>query len=151
MAGRVELLLIAAEHSGELTHPDAVEAIAGRGIEGDRYCLAEPSAGKASEGNITLIETSALEHLASIGIDVTGADVRRNVVVSGIELNGLVGQEFTVGPVRCFATELCDPCNYIEKRTKPGVLRGLVERGGIRARIVEGGQIKLGDEVKPCT
>jgi MOSC domain-containing protein YiiM len=148
VAGRVELLVIAAEHSGDPIYKDAVEALAGRGIEGDRYCLAEPATGKASNGNITLIETSALDHLASLGIDVTGADVRRNVVVSGIELNDLVGQEFTVGGVRCFATELCDPCNYIEKRTKPGVLRGLVERGGIRARIVEGGTISLGDAVR---
>ena len=151
MVGRVDLLLLAAEHGGEPVSRSTVEALAGRGIEGDRYCLPVPDAGKASKGNITLIETSALEHLASLGIELTGADVRRNVVVSGIELNELVGQEFTVGGVRCLATELCDPCNYIEKRTKPGVLRGLVERGGIRARIVEGGQIRLGDQVKPCT
>lgn len=150
MPGRVELLVVAAEHGGDAELPNAVEALAGRGLAGDRYCLAEPAAGNAAKGNITLIEASALEHLASLGIDASGSDVRRNVVVSGIELNGLVGGEFTIGEVRCVATELCDPCSYLEKRTKPGVLRGLVERGGIRARIVDGGRIALGDEVTPA-
>ena len=76
-----------------------------------------------------------------------GVEARRNLVTRGIGLNDLVGRRFTVGEIECVGDRLCDPCSHLEKMTKPGVLKGLVNRGGLRANIVRGGRIAVGDEV----
>jgi len=147
VAGRVELILTAPA-AGEPAEPRQIaQAIAGRGIEGDRYLLPTAATGKSAEGNLTLIESASLEHLVSLGLELSAADLRRNILTSGIELNGLVGSEFMVGEVRCLGTELCEPCRYIEKRTTDGVLKALVGRGGIRAEILSSGAISVGDSV----
>ena len=65
----------------------------------------------------------------------------------GIALNDLVGRRFRVGDVECEGRRLCDPCSYLEKLTEPGVLKGLVDRGGLRADILRGGRIAVGDDV----
>jgi MOSC domain-containing protein YiiM len=64
-------------------------------------------------------------------------------------LNHLVGREFSVGPVRLQGVRLCEPCEHLESLTAPGVLRGLLHRGGLRARILTGGVIREGDEILP--
>ena len=69
------------------------------------------------------------------------------MLTRGIRLNDLVGERFTVGEVECVGQELCEPCNHLQGLTQPGVLRGLVHRGGLRADIVSGGRIAVGDEV----
>ena len=145
MAGRVERILTAPNAGSDTVEPPSVEAIAGRGLAGDRYLL--PEAGGNAKGNITLIERDSFAHLTGIGIDVDESELRRNLVVTGIDLNALLGREFTIGEVRCRTSELCEPCSYIEKRTAPGVLRGLVNRGGIRAEILTSGTISIGDPI----
>ena len=146
-AGRVEAIAIAEDDGAPQLQLESVDALAGRGLRGDRYCLAEP--GPESDSNLTLIERAAYEHLESQGIPVKEPLLRRNLIVSGIELNSLVDREFTVGSVRCRGTELCHPCSYLESVTRPGVLKTLVLRGGIRAEILTDGTIHLGDEVAP--
>lgn len=148
MAGRVDLIIIAAESGAEPSTPSSVEAIEGRGLAGDRYLLGEQ--GGSRKGNLTLIEGSSFDHLISLDLELGEAELRRNLVVSGIELNPLVGREFSVGDVLCRATELCEPCRYIERRTKQGVLAALVGRGGIRAEILSGGTVSIGDPVVPA-
>ena len=70
------------------------------------------------------------------------------MVTRGIGLNDLVGRPFRVGAVRCVGIEPCDPCRHLEWLTKPGVLKGLAGRGGLRADVVSGGEIALGDPVE---
>lgn len=149
MAGRVERIVIAPAAGADTVEPRSVEALAGRGLAGDRYLLAE--AGGSAKGNITLIERAAFDHLADLGLEVDESELRRNLVVTGIALNPLLGREFRIGDVRCRTTELCEPCSYIEKRTAPGVLKALVERGGIRAEIIDSGTISIGDPVEPIS
>jgi MOSC domain-containing protein YiiM len=138
--GSVEGIHVAAAES-ELPRPvDAVD-VTDAGVVGDRY-------GEAR--NLTLIEVEALEGLiADTGIELSAAESRRQVLTRGIRLNDLVGQRFTVGGVECVGEELCEPCAHLQKLTKPGVLRGLVHRGGLRADIVSGGRIAVGDAVAP--
>ena len=69
------------------------------------------------------------------------------MLTRGIGLNDLVGRRFTVGDVECVGRRLCDPCSHLERATKPGVLEGLANRGGLRADIVSGGRIAVGDAV----
>ena len=140
MPGSVEGIHVAAAES-ELPRPvDAVD-VTDAGVVGDRY-------GEAR--NLTLIEVEALQGLTTdTGIELSAAESRRQVLTRGIRLNDLVGQRFTVGGVECVGEELCEPCAHLQKLTKPGVLRGLVHRGGLRADIVSGGRIAVGDAVAP--
>ncbi len=69
------------------------------------------------------------------------------MLTRGIRLNDLVGRRFRVGEVECLGQELCEPCNHLQSLTRPGVLRGLVHRGGLRADIVRAGRISVGDSV----
>jgi MOSC domain-containing protein YiiM len=149
MAGRVEAINVAADLEGECRPVEVVEALAGRGLRGDRY-FADAPREQGDGRDITLIQAEALEGLhEEHGIELSGAESRRNVLTRGIDLNALVGRRFTVGEAECVGIELCEPCNHLQKMTQPGVLRGLVHRGGLRADVVRGGRIAVGDAVQP--
>ena len=125
-----------------------VEAIAGRGLEGDRYFdgTGHWSNSPGVSREITLIEIESIEALArEKNIEIAPAAARRNLVTRGVPLNHLVGREFQVGGVRLRGTRLCEPCQYLEGLTTKGVLAGLIHRGGLRADIVSGGTIRVGD------
>ena len=109
------------------------------GVEGDRY---------AESGDVTLIETEALEGLlADTGIELSAGESRRQFATRGVSLNDLVGRRFSIGEVVVEGIELDEPCNHLQKLTKPGVLRGLVHRGGLRAAIVKPGEVAVGDPI----
>jgi MOSC domain-containing protein YiiM len=147
----VEGIFIAANAEGETQSVGAVAAVAGRGLEGDRYFAGEGTFFKDRKPgqDLTLIEAEAIEGLAADdGIELGAGESRRNVVTRGIGLNDLVGRRFTVGDVECVGQRLCDPCSHLERITQPGVLKGLANRGGLRADIVNGGRIAVGDEVR---
>jgi MOSC domain-containing protein YiiM len=129
-----------------------VQAIAGRGLAGDRYFANagtysnEPGTGR----HLTLIEIESIEALKrDHGIDLPAALARRNIVTRGVALNHLVGREFRIGAAVLRGARLCDPCSYLEKLTHRGVLRGLIDRGGLRADILSGGELCVGDPVVP--
>jgi len=151
-SGKVESIYIAARAEEDTRPVKAVTVVAGRGIEGDRYFRTDGS-GTFHEADkhgqdLTLIEAEAIEGLArEDGIELGPGESRRNVVTRGIALNDLVGRRFRVGDVECEGRRLCDPCSHLEKLTEPGVLKGLVDRGGLRADILRGGRIAVGDEV----
>jgi MOSC domain-containing protein YiiM len=151
LSGRVEAIFVA-ERAGSLPRAiDEADLLPGRGVRGDRYFAGEgefshrPGRGR----DLTLIEAEAVEALAAEhGIEIEPAEARRNVLVRGIDLNGLVGERFFVGEVECRGDRPCDPCSHLEKLTRPGVLRGLVDRGGLRADIIGGGTIRVGDPIR---
>ena len=131
---------------GEVPAPvTSADAHAGKGLVGNRYYFengAEP--GQA----LTLIAAEALEGLAAEhGIELTAAESRRNVLTRGIDLNALVGKRFRVGSVECEGVALCEPCTSLEAMTQPGVIKGLLHRGGLNADILTDGVISVGDEV----
>ncbi|HZD68884.1 MAG TPA: MOSC domain-containing protein [Actinomycetes bacterium] len=127
-----------------------VRAVAGAGLEGDRNF--QPAGHAPPQREITLIERETLQALArDHGIELRPGEHRRNVVTAGVPLNELVGVEFRIGPVRVRGVGLCEPCKYLEDLTeRPGLLRALVHRGGLAARILEGGAIRAGDPVAPA-
>ena len=157
--GTVVSLHIAAQASVAMRSVAEARAIPGRGLEGDRYFdgtgfhSTKPSHGGRE---ITLIESEAVEALFGGVINAAGerpriklaaSDARRNVVTSGVPLNHLVGREFWVGSVRMRGTRLCEPCKHLEELTQPGVLSGLIHRGGLRAQILNEGVIHVGDTI----
>lgn len=148
--GRVEAIAIAGAAEGRMRAVDRATAIAGRGLEGDRYAAGAGTFSRrgGSGRDLTLIEAEALAELAAGGVELDKLEARRNLVVSGIDLDALIGRRFRVGAVECRGARRCEPCAHLERLTEPGVLRGLVHRGGLRADLLGGGEIRLGDEVR---
>lgn len=89
-----------------------------------------------------------MEELVSSGVEFEPGEARRNLVARGISLDGLIGKRFKVGNVECFGQRRCEPCARLERLTRPGVLRGLMHRGGLRADVPSGGEIRHGDRVE---
>ena len=108
------------------------EVVEGRGLLGDRY---ERKAGtfsnpKGGGYDLTLVEAEALEELSAKGVELSPIEARRNIVERGIALDDLIGRRFRIGEVECYGQRRCEPCSHLERLTRPGVLRGLVHRGG---------------------
>jgi MOSC domain-containing protein YiiM len=126
------------------------QAVAGKGLEGDRYYnkLGTYSNETGSGREVTLIEIEAIEALKQdYGIQLDPGQSRRNVVTRGVALNHLVEREFRIGDVVLRGTRLCEPCAHLEKLTVKGTMRGLIHRGGLRAEIVKGGVVHVGDVI----
>jgi hypothetical protein len=142
--GTVAAILITAQAEAPLSRVDEAEALAGRGLAGDRYATGRGTFSGPGHGyQLTLAEAEVLDE-----IQLPWEQARRNIVTRGISLNGLVGEHFRIGSVECVGRRLAEPCAHLEKLARPGLLRPLVHRGGLRADIIAGGVIRLGDEVE---
>lgn len=147
--GSVDSIAIATAAGAPMETLERVRAVAGRGLEGDRYAggAGTFSGGSGAGRALTLVESSAIRELFLSGVELDAVDARRNLIVSGIDLDGLIGRRFRVGAVECFGSRRCEPCAHLERLTEPGVLRGLVHRGGLRADLLTDGEIHVGDDV----
>lgn len=143
-SGTVEALFVAPAAEAAMVAV-ASAAASGAGLEGDRYARGAGtfSPGRSSGRALTLVEAEALE-----AIELPHADARRNVVTRGVRLNALVGRRFFVGDVECHGQRLCEPCAHLQRLTRPGVLRALVHRGGLRADVVGAGTVEVGAPVR---
>lgn len=144
--GTVEAIYVARERGEPRTPVETATAVAGEGLLGDRY-LGVPPTRYAATCQLTLVEAEAVERVRATGRDFSPADTRRNVVTRGVALNDLVGRVFRIGNVLVRGVERCDPCSRLQRFTYRGVMRDLAERGGLRAEILEGGEIRVGDPV----
>ena len=122
----------------------SAEAVAGRGLVGDRY-----ASGSGKRG-LTLIQAEHLPAIAALaGLpDVAPATLRRNVVVSGLPLVALKGRRFRIGEVLLEGTDDCDPCARMEAALGPGGYNAMRGHGGLCARILAGGRFALGDALQ---
>jgi hypothetical protein len=144
--GLVEQLWVADAAGAAGESRRSVTAVPGRGLEGDRHVTGKGTFPSGVAGSaLTLIEAEVCE---SFDPPLTPDKHRRNIVTRGIELNRLVGAEFTVGSVRCRGMRLCEPCTVVQQYAGRPVLRPLVHRGGLRADILGEGEIRVGDEVR---
>ena len=114
------------------------------GLQGDRY------AGQSHKRQVTLIQEEHLSVIAScLGRDsIAPEEVRRNIVVKGVNLLALRNKTFTLGNVKLEYTGLCHPCSRMEAILGPGGYNAMRGHGGITARVVEAGEVALGDEVQ---
>jgi MOSC domain-containing protein YiiM len=151
--GSVLSIHIALAGSAPVVSVGEIQAVAGKGLEGDRYYLQTgtysntPGTGR----EVTLIEIEAIEALKrEYQIDIDAAQARRNIVTRGLALNHLIDRDFAVGEAVLRGTRLCDPCAHLEKLTVKGTMRGLIHRGGLRADVVRGGIIRVGDVIGGC-
>ncbi len=143
-SGVVEAVYVAAEREGPVEALTTARAIAGAGLEGDRYVSgAGTFSSPGSPGHhLTLIDADVLD-----AVGVTGADARRNIVTRGVDLDAAIGREFRIGDVVCRGHRRAEPCAHLQRLAGPGVLRALVHRGGLRADIITDGAIVLGDSI----
>jgi MOSC domain-containing protein YiiM len=154
-SGTVEAIVIAPEAEAELAAVEVARAHAGRGLEGDRYFDGRGTFSNAhGRGHdLTLVEAEVLDELSLPAGRLRAEDARRNVVTRGIDLNALVGKRFRVGDVECFGQRLCEPCAHLERLTagagRPGTLRALIHKGGLRADVLTDGEIRVGDAIDP--
>ncbi|ELY61724.1 MOSC domain-containing protein [Natronococcus amylolyticus DSM 10524] len=160
--GQLRGIHVAPEQGAPTRSIETARALAGRGLEGDRYCLADPETDDQSDdraggtfadrdgSDLTLIETEALAAVErDYDIALEPGVHRRNLTTEGVALNHLDGERFRVGDVVCEGVELCEPCSYLERHlAEDGVREALVHRGGLRARILEGGVLTVGDRLE---
>ena len=150
--GSVEAIHISTGTGGSPEPRQSVTAVADRGLEGDRYFEGDGIYNDRDDlepSDITLIEAEALAAAADdYDVDLTDGGHRRNITTRGVALNHLVGHRFRVGEAIVEGMALCEPCGYMESLAdKPDAERALVHRGGLDARIVESGTIRLGNDV----
>ena len=142
--GTVAALLVAPAKEAPLVRVDEAVAVPGRGLEGDRYHAgAGTFSGRGRGYELRLVDADVLDEL-----ELAWPDARRNVVTRGIALNALVGKGFRIGQVECVGRRLAEPCAHLERLTRPGLMRPLVHRGGLRADIVAGGKVRVGDRIE---
>jgi len=129
-----------------MTSVASVEASTDGGLSGDRY--AEAKNRRAPDYQVTLIELENIEaFVGKTELVLTPEQPRRNIVTRGINLNALCGKRFRIAAAVFEGLELCEPCSLFAKRTHREILKFFVGKGGLRARIVAGGRIHVGDRV----
>jgi MOSC domain-containing protein YiiM len=155
-SGRIVGIYLAPAGGAPMEARAAVTARAGAGLDGDRYAAGTGTYSRDTRvpRDVTLIEREAVdavnEELRDDGAAVTEADTRRNLVTTGVPLNHLVGVTFRVGTVVLRGVKLAEPCTYLEALLgTTGVRAAFVHRGGLRAEVVEGGEVHVGDCVAP--
>ena len=152
MTGRLESIHVAEAAGTPMQSLRGAELVPGKGIVGDRYFagLGECSPEVPEpDHELTLIEAEEIERFnADAGLGSEAGAFRRNLVTRGVRLNDLVGVEFSVGPVRVRGIRPCEPCAYLADLVHPKVLRRMLHRSGLRAGIVRGGRLRVGDAVE---
>ncbi len=120
---------------------DRIRCVAGRGIEGDRYFDHQPD----FKGQITFFAEEVYRDLCErLGVhDKPPSVFRRNVITRGVDLQSLIGREFEIQGVRFFGTESCKPCYWMDRAFGPGAEAALEGRGGLRARILSDGELRV--------
>ncbi len=142
--GQVKWIGVRPERKAPMIKLDIVEALAGKGLSGDRY------ASKNGKRQVTLIQGEHVLAIASLlGREKIEPELlRRNIVVTGINLLALKDKQFQIGSALLEYTGLCHPCSAMEATFGPGGYNAVRGHGGITARILESGKIKMGDGVK---
>jgi MOSC domain-containing protein YiiM len=126
-----------------------VRAVEGVGLDGDRYASQVGTfSGREGAGRqVTLVEREVIAAVNDDGVALGEHETRRNLVTEGVPLLHLVGKTFRIGEVTLQGIRTAPPCAHLEKLTRPGVRAALANRGGLRAEIVHGGTLRIGDEI----
>ncbi|MCI0698097.1 MOSC domain-containing protein [candidate division KSB1 bacterium] len=141
--GKVIAIHIAEKARQAMQEIPVATLVADKGIDGDRYF------GRKLGQNVTLVQEEFLEAAADeLGVSNRHGMSRRNITVRGVSLNDLIGKRFCIGAAELEGVSLCEPCQNMERSIGSGAIVALSGRCGIRARVVRGGIIQKGDEIK---
>jgi hypothetical protein len=151
LSGTVEQIAVASAAGGPMQIVGSARALAGRGLEGDRYAdglgTFSPRAAHRPGYELTLIAAEVLDDLRGAGVPLDFPATRRNILTRGIDVNALVGRDFRIGDVHCRGLRLAEPCVRLEELSGSGLLRPLIHRGGLRVDIVNDGEVRQGSLV----
>jgi len=148
MSGNIVAICICPTAGGEMQEVQEAEAIKGAGLKGDRYSTGDGSFNRQAPGKrqVTLMNAIFFD-----GSRFVYRDSRRNIFVEGTELMWLIGREFQIGAARMRGVKYSDPCERPTKLSGKGgsFKEDFFDRGGIIAEVIEGGTIKVGDQLIP--
>ena len=144
--GRLEWIGVRPARRAGMIEPETVQAIAGLGLDGDHRVSKTPGSAR----QVTLISREFIGQIAHyLGRDAVSPSIlRRNLVISGINLNALRRQQFTIGTAVFEATALCHPCSRMESALGEGGVAAMIGHGGVCAKILSSGVISVGDDVR---
>lgn len=146
--GRVEWMGVRPARFAELNVVSTVQAEAGRGLHGDHRMDKTPGSGR----QVTLISREFIAQIeATVGRAIDPAELRRNIVIAGVNLNALRYQRIQIGTAIFEVGALCDPCERMEKTLGRGGFVSMMGYGGYCCKVVQSGQINQGDEVQILT
>ncbi len=131
---------------------ESLHAVAGAGIEGDRYATKAGywSYNPRYASDVTFVEAEALEAVsAALGAPFTGRESRRNVVTANVSLETLIGRRFQIDGAIFEGERTCDPCGYLDQLLAKNVRTHFEGRGGLRARIVRSADFHVGSAIEP--
>lgn len=142
--GRVDWIGIRPDKRQPLIEKERVEVTRDEGLVGDHYH------GESKKRQVTLIQSEHIQGVTHVmGKQVIHpGELRRNIVVSGINLLAFSDRQFQIGEVILEMTGKCHPCSRMEENLGAGGYNAMRGHGGITTRVIKGGEIKLGDEVK---
>lgn len=150
--GSVEAIHVSPETGGDPEPRESVAAVAGRGLEGDRYYRGAGIYNERDDldpSDVTFVEREALDAAREQGVELDAGAHRRNVTTRAVPLGRLVGERFRVGGAVLEGLGPCEPCSYMASLAdEPGAVTALEGRGGLDARILESGTIRVGDDVR---
>jgi MOSC domain-containing protein YiiM len=150
MKGVVEEIFVTGEGSAAMDSVEEVRTIEGCGIEGDRYCAGTgywTRYGDVCE--VTLIEGEDLDYIEKeLGIGVKSGEHRRNIITRGIRLGDLPRKKFRVGEAVLEYDRPRPPCRHVQDLSERGMTRALKGRGGICAKVVRAGSIRVRDTIE---
>lgn len=119
---------------------DSVELFEGKGLSGDRF--------EFSKYPITFFSLEVAEEVcSSLGIELDIKLFRRNIIISGVHLNSLIGKRFKIGDVEFEGLAHCAPCTWMNAVMKKGAYAQMRGRGGLRVKVIEGGVLACGNKV----
>ena len=119
-----------------------IECVAGHGIRGDRFYDYKDN----YKGQITFFSQEVFDGLSAAfpHVEKPASVLRRNVIVSGVNLNSLIGEEFQLQGLRFLGTAHCRPCYWLDQAFAPGAEAWLKGNGGLRAQILTSGTLRVG-------
>ncbi len=149
--GIVFSIHITRSEGGDIQSVPEAELIPGQGLRGDRYFR---NTGGDPARELTLVELEQVERFnQDSGVQLDPAATRRNIVTKGVPLNDLVGKSFRIGEALVQGIDLCEPCSYLGEKlagdlSAREIIERFVHRGGLRARILEGAVVQVGDPIR---
>ena len=148
MSGRLVAIYTTATAGGPMNGHGELRAIAGIGLDGDRYAAKVGSFSDREGGGreVTLIQREAIAAAHASGVTIGEHETRRNLVTEGVDLQALIGKTFAVGDAVLYGVRDCPPCGYLQGMTQPGVVAAL-QGSGLRADIVRDGTLHVGDAI----